>query len=213
MNANRRITFYLDFISPFAYLANAKLPEIAERCGVEIDYRAINVMHAKLAAGNFTPSTRTLVAKARYIRADRLAWAERYGLPMHDPKAFHAPRLNSGLLWAGECGCARAYTDAAFHRVWGLGGDPDDEALLADVAKDAGLQPQALFDYLQTAQAQARYHAVQQEAYQRGVFGVPMILASNQRFWGNDRLDFLEEFLAATPPGVPVSEPATHNSH
>lgn len=197
MSANRQIVFYLDFISPFAYLANAKLPDIAARHGATIEYRPIDVMHAKLAAGNFTPSTRSLPAKARFIRTDRLGWAERYGLPMHDPKGFRAPRLNSGLLWAGDHGLARAYTDAAFHRVWGMGGDPDDDALLAAVAGDTGLDAKVLFDYVQTPQAQARYRDVQQQAYRLGIFGVPMLLVGEEMFWGNDRLDFLEECLAA----------------
>lgn len=196
MSANRQIVFYLDFISPFAYLANARLPEIAARHGASIAYRPLDVMHAKLAAGNFTPSTRSLPAKARFIRRDRLGWAERYGMPMNDPKAFRAPRLNSGLLYAGDCGKARAYADAAFHRTWGLGGDPDDDTLLAAVADDIGMDAHSLFDYVQTPQAQSRYREIQQEAYRLGVFGVPMTMIGEQMFWGNDRLDFLEECLA-----------------
>jgi 2-hydroxychromene-2-carboxylate isomerase len=194
----RQIMFYLDFISPFAYLANTRLPELAARHGATIEYRPVDVMLAKLAAGNFTPSTRSLPAKARFIRRDRLGWAERYGVPMNDPKAFRAPRLNSGLLYAADQGSARAYVDAAFHRVWGLGGDPDDDALLSAVAADAGLQPQSLFDYVHSSPAQLRYQECQKNAYSAGVFGVPMMMVDDQMYWGNDRLDFLDEWLAAT---------------
>jgi 2-hydroxychromene-2-carboxylate isomerase len=202
MSAERRIVFYLDFISPFAYLANARLPAIAARHGATIDYRPMDVMHAKLAAGNFAPSTRAVAAKARFIRRDRLGWAERYGVPMTDPKAFRAPRLNSGLLLAADLGRAQAYADAAFHRVWGLGGDPDDDALLSAVAADIGIDARTLLDHVRTPEAQARYRALQQEAYARGVFGVPMMMVGDQMFWGNDRLDFLEECLSAEPAGT-----------
>ncbi|MDB5728143.1 MAG: nsaD [Noviherbaspirillum sp.] len=197
MNSERRIVFYLDFISPFAYLANAQLPEIAARHGAVIDYRPMDVMHAKLAAGNFAPSTRAVPAKARFIRRDRLGWAQRYGLPMTDPKAFRAPRLNSGLLLAADRGLAEAYANAAFHRVWGLGGDPDDDALLTAVAGDIGMDARDLFGYVATPQAQTRYREIQEEAYRLGVFGVPMMMVGDEMFWGNDRLDFLEECLTA----------------
>ena len=198
MTLKRQIMFYLDFISPFAYLANSRLPALAARHGVTIEYRPVDVMLAKLAAGNFTPSTRSLPAKARFIRRDRLGWAERYRVPMSDPKAFRAPRLNSGLLHAADQGRARAYADVAFHSVWGLGGDPDDDALLAAVAEAAGLQPQSLFVFVHSAPPQLRYQDCLQEAYSAGVFGVPMMIVDDQMYWGNDRLDFLEEWLTAT---------------
>jgi 2-hydroxychromene-2-carboxylate isomerase len=129
---------------------------------------------------------------------------------MSDPKAFRAPRLNSGQLYAADQGKARAYVDAAFHRVWGMGGDPDDDALLHAVAEDAGLQAQSLFDYVHSAPAQLRYQACQQEAYRLGIFGVPMILAGDQMYWGNDRLDFLEEWLTAGESRKDLQMDANH---
>jgi 2-hydroxychromene-2-carboxylate isomerase len=34
-------------------------------------------------------------------------------------------------------------------------------------------------------------------ALQRGVFGVPMIFVGERSFWGNDRLEFVEQALRA----------------
>jgi 2-hydroxychromene-2-carboxylate isomerase len=42
-----------------------------------------------------------------------------------------------------------------------------------------------------------------QEAQDRGVFGSPFYLFGDEIYWGQDRLQFLEEALArATSPGV-----------
>jgi len=195
------IVFYLDFISPFAYLANSQLPAIAQRHGARIDYRPADVMHAKLAAGNFAPSTRSMPAKAAFIRRDRLEWAERYGLPMKTPQAFRAPRLNAGLLQAMDLGTAEAYADAAFHQVWGLGGDPDDDALLARVCEAAGWNPQTFMAWVASDETTRRYRETQQRAWREGIFGVPMMVVDSEMFWGNDRLDFLEECLAQRAAG------------
>jgi 2-hydroxychromene-2-carboxylate isomerase len=198
MTVSRTIVFHTDFISPFAYLANSQLPAIAQRRGARIEYVPVDVMHAKLAGGNFAPSTRAMPAKAAFIRRDRLGWAARYGLPMNDPKAFRAPRLNSGLLLAGDRGVAREYADAAFHRVWGLGGDPDDSALLAQVCEVLGWDAREFIEQVESASVRERYAQVQQKAWREGVFGVPMMVVGAEMFWGNDRLDFLEECLAAS---------------
>ena len=39
-------------------------------------------------------------------------------------------------------------------------------------------------------------------AHQRGVFGVPTMMIGDEMWWGNDRLDFLEEFLRAAAPAA-----------
>ena len=157
MAGARTIVFYIDFISPFAYLANSRLPELARRHGARLEYRPLDVQHAKLATGNFAPSTRSMPDKARFIRRDRLEWAARLGLPMKDPKAFRAPRLNSGLLYAADRGRAQEYADAGYARVWGEGGDPDDEGLLRDVCAALGWDAEAYLQYVHAAAAQERY--------------------------------------------------------
>lgn len=193
---NRTIRFYFDFVSPFAYLANVRLPELARKYGAQIVYHPIDVMHAKLAAGNYGPSTRSIPAKARYIRRDRLRWAARYGVPMNDPKQFRAPRLNSGVFHAVRAGMAEAYVSAAFHQVWGLGGDPDDDALLSVVARELGWDAATFLAYVNSSDARREYRESQRQAHERGVFGAPMMAVGDEMFWGNDRFDFLEEHLA-----------------
>ena len=51
---------------------------------------------------------------------------------------------------------------------------------------------------MQSEAARQRYQEVQRQAWRDGIFGVPMMRVGNQLFWGNDRLDFLEECLAAS---------------
>jgi 2-hydroxychromene-2-carboxylate isomerase len=194
---SRHIDFYFDFISPFGYLANVKLPALAEKWGCRIEYKPVDIMAAKLAAGNYGPSTRAIPAKARYIRQDRLRWAKRYGVPMNDPKAFSAPRLNSGVFYAARKGQAQAYMDASYHQVWGVGVDPDDDAVLGSVAQGLGWNADDFFAYVNSDAARQEYADSKSEAKLRGVFGVPMMVLGEQMFWGNDRLDFLEECLAS----------------
>ncbi|MBC7285733.1 MAG: DsbA family protein, partial [Hoeflea sp.] len=62
----RTIDFYFDFISPFSYLAQVKLPEIARRTDCTIEYWPIDIPEAKMAAGNYGPVT-AMVARDNMV--------------------------------------------------------------------------------------------------------------------------------------------------
>jgi len=74
-----KIDFYFDFVSPYAYLANLRLPKLAREHGCEIAYHAIDLAAAKAAAGNTAPPTAAMPAKLKYAIADFARWGERYG--------------------------------------------------------------------------------------------------------------------------------------
>lgn len=193
----KRIDFYFDFISPFAYLAHVKLPALARRYGASLHYHPVDVLFAKLAAGNYGPSTRQIPTKARYIREDRLRWAALYEVPMVSTlNATRAPRLNSGVFFANREGRAEDYVNAAFHQVWGVGADPEDDKVLQTVAQALAFDPKKFLAYVNSAPAQQAYAESRQAAHGRGVFGVPTMILDEQMFWGNDRLEFLEKYLA-----------------
>ena len=193
------IDFYFDFTSPYAYLAHQKLPELAERYGYAVRYRPIDLQEAKLAAGNTGPSNRDIPVKLKHLRIDMQRWAARYGVPIAPPRAHGSARLNCGTFFAIDRGEARRYVGTAWHRVWGLGGAMNDDALLRDVAARMGWDGDAFLARTIAADAQARYRDATNEARERGVFGVPMMIVGEEMWWGNDRLQFLEEYLQAHP--------------
>jgi 2-hydroxychromene-2-carboxylate isomerase len=193
----KRIDFYFDFISPFAYLANVKLPGLAKKYGAVIHYHPIDVMLAKLAAGNYGPSNREIPGKAKYIRADRLRWASLYGVPMVPVlNSARALRMNAGTYYAVQQGRAEEYLKAGYHQVWGLGMNAEDDATLAALARELGWEPATFLAYVNSPKAQQQYADGQRDAQKRAVFGSPIMIVDDQMYWGNDRLDFLESYLA-----------------
>lgn len=202
------IDFYYDFISPFSYLANSRLPEIARRHGRTLRYRPFDIPQAKIAAGNYGPSNREVPAKIAVLTADLKRWAARYGLPLVFPAGFDCTRWNVAGLRAEQLGGAEAFVREAYHRIWGRGIDPGDEAEFRAAAEAAGLDAQALLDYADSSLGRTEFRKACVEAHRRGVFGAPLMFVDDQIFWGNDRLDFLDEYLAAAAAGS--SAPAAH---
>jgi 2-hydroxychromene-2-carboxylate isomerase len=192
------IDFYLDFISPFGYLARHRLSQIVTDHACVIRYHPIDLTKIKLAAGNNGPSNRNIPPKIRYLTTDLQRWARRYEIPMVETLAGPATeKMNKGLLWAIDLRVADEYVRQAWDCVWRHGRDPGDIRTLENLATSMGWRADDFIAFVDSEPAAQRYEAENQQAIGIGVFGVPTFLIDGEMFWGNDRLDFLEEYLAA----------------
>lgn len=196
----RSIDYYFDFISPFSYLAQLRLPNLARKYGYGLNYYPIDIPTAKLAAGNYGPSNSKVPAKIKVLMQDIRRWAEHYGVPFNFPGGMNGKRMNIGTLYANKKGQAEAYVAAGNYQLWNLGGvDPDDDQVLRGLAAKLGWVEQEFLDYVNSPQGQQEFTACCVAAHGRGVFGAPIIMLDEQVWWGNDRLMFVENYLQAHP--------------
>ena len=194
------IDFYFDFLSPYSYLANFRLPTLAVEYGYGITYKPIDLKAAKLAAGNTAPPTAAMPVKLRYAIADLTRWANRYGAPLAWAQAPPvSERVNKGTFFAIAKGQSQEYLDTVWSATFGSGGEFNSDEVLTAVARNMGWSPEEFLAYVVSDEAAALYEEGNQAAQARGVFGVPTMMVGDEMWWGNDRLDFLAEFLAAHP--------------
>jgi 2-hydroxychromene-2-carboxylate isomerase len=193
---DKAIEFYFDFMSPFAYLAHRQVCALADRFERQIIYKPIDLPAAKIAAGNTGPSNREVPVKLRYLLEDINRWAARYKLPVNFPASLDSARMNAGTFIAIERNQARQYVDAGFTLGWGEGADIGSDTTLGALAERMDWPVSDFLKALSAPEQNERFLASNNEAHERGIFGVPTMLIGEQMWWGNDRLDFLEEFLA-----------------
>ena len=193
----RSLDFYFDFMSPFTYLALQRLPALAARSGYDVDYKVVDLGEIKRLAGNSGPSTRAIPIKLRYAKIDQQRFAKRYGVPIATPAHYDGSYLNRGSFFARARGQMHDYLMLAFHRVWGEGASMIDRAMLGEISTKLGWDADEFLQFTQSDGADAQYKASTLAAHQCGVFGVPTIVIDGEMWWGNDRLDFVEEFMAA----------------
>ena len=193
----KTVDFYFDFMSPFAYLAQHRLPKLANRYEGKAKFvcHPIDLIAARFKAGNTGPFNRDQPAKMKALMMDLKRWAKRYDIPMGFPKSLDTARLNRGYFHAVDQGKGAPYLQGAFRAVWGESGDPADENLIRQVASNAGLVPEKLLAATESAEAARAYQKENDDAQARGVFGVPIFMVDDQIFWGNDRIEFLQEYL------------------
>ncbi len=195
-----QIGFYFDMVSPFSYLAHLKLPALAARYGYALAYHPMEIAAAKTAAGNYGPPNREVPAKMKVLVQDLGRWAARYQAPLVLPKNFDCGRWNIAALFAcSQEDKVASFVSEAWARIYGRGIDPTDNTELRAAATASGLDADAMTAYADSARGRADFSAACNAAHGRGVFGAPVMIIGDQLWWGNDRLDFLEEYLAAHP--------------
>lgn len=196
----KTLDLYFDFISPFSYFLHLKLPDMARAHGYRVAYHPIDIPTAKLAAGNYGPSNQKVPAKIRALMQDLHRWADHYGVPFNFPSGMVGRRINTGTFFAIAADKAEAYVDAGYRRLWGEGGvDAADEDFLRDLVSGIGLDADAYMEYVDSPEGARAFEKSRNEAHSRGVFGSPIVMVDEQIWWGNDRLMFIEEYLAAHP--------------
>ncbi|WP_395699120.1 2-hydroxychromene-2-carboxylate isomerase [Aquabacterium sp.] len=195
----RAVECFFDVGSPASYLAWTQLPAICESAGAQLLWRPMLLGGVFQATGNASPAA--VPAKGRYMNQDLARFARRYGVPFaHNP---HFP-INTLQLMRGLIGTQlreparfQPLLAAVFKAMWVDGCNLNDLAVLGRVLAEAGFDPAAMMALVADAEVKAALKASTDEAVRRGVFGAPTMFVGGEMFFGQDRLDFVREALAA----------------
>jgi 2-hydroxychromene-2-carboxylate isomerase len=187
----KHITFHLDFISPYAYLAFEKLPEALKGLSYEVDYRPVLFAAMLKHHGQLGPAE--IGPKREWTYRQVLWQAHANGIAMQMPAAhpFNPLALLRLALACGEGGAINRYVaETVFRHVWR--GGADATALDRLHALQQVLQPR---HDPQGAEVKAELKANTEQAIAAGVFGVPAMLVDDKLFWGFDALPMLRAYL------------------
>ncbi len=187
----KQITFYLDFISPYAHLAFERLPEALQGLSYSVTYRPVLLgallRHHKLLGPAEVPAKRDWTYR-------HVTWlGQQHGIPLQMP-AVHPfnplPLLRLAIACAQAGDPNRYVCETLLRHVWHGGQDANAPQRL-----------QALRETLAPALApddesvKARLRANTDEAVAAGVFGVPSLVIDGRMFWGLDSLPMLRRYL------------------
>lgn len=199
----RKIDYYFSLQSPWAYIGHAPFMEIAERHGVEINYKPVFLGRVFAETGGL-PLAQRHPARQRYRMVELQRWRERRGLsfnlqPKHWPfDVTLADRCIIAMAVAGSD--PDAFLRLAYSAIWEQERDLGDIAVLHELAKKAGLDAASVLQIAQGSTAEAFYAINLENAVAADVFGSPAYVLDNEVFWGQDRLDLLDHALRTGRP-------------
>ncbi len=192
------IDFYFEFASPYGYLASTRIEDLGARHGRDIVWRPI-MLGAAFKETGARPLMQTPL-KGPYLRHDVPRFARLLGVPFKEPPVMPANSLaaSRAFVWleAGDPALAKRLAKAVFHAHWGEGRDISAAEQVAEIAAPHGIKRSALLEAVAHPAIKERLKQATAAAIERGVFGSPFIFADGEPFWGADRLDQIEIWLA-----------------
>ena len=191
----KRIVFWFDPVSPYAYLAFERLPEALAGCSYEVEYRPV-LFGAMLQRWGTVGPAEVEVKRAWTFR--HVHWlAAQAGLAMQTPAVhpFNPIALSRLALAAAgpEDGALpnRRTVERVLRHVWqGGGADATDPARLAALAAELAPARDPAGDSVK-----AQLRELTEDALERGVFGVPSYGIDGRVLWGLDALPMLRAEL------------------
>ena len=195
----KTVDFYFDVGSPTAYLAFTQLPAICAKTGATLNWCPMLLGGVFQATGNHSPAT--IAAKAKYMFDDLNRFAARYGVPFaHNPyfpvNTLMLMRAITGLKMRDDPRLL-AFVEAIFTAMWVDQKNMNDLAVVGQVLHNAGFDGAAMMALVSQLEVKDRLKTLTERAVQRGIFGAPTMFVGEQMFWGQDRLDFVQQALAA----------------
>lgn len=187
----KHITFYLDFISPYAYLAFETLPQTLLGHSYSVRYKPVLFAGLLKHHGQLGPAEMPTKRAWTYRQVLWLARQNGVDLQLPAQHPFNPLGLLRLALACGEAGLANRFVcENVFRHVWQGGADVADTTRLQALREQ--LQPRQ-DPHSEVVKAQLKVNT--DEAIATGVFGVPTFEVDGELFWGFDALPMLKAYL------------------
>lgn len=193
------IDYYATALSPWAYLGHAAFLEVAAKHEATVTLKPISLQRVFPETGG-VPIGQRHPARLAMRMVELQRWRDRRGVPLNlEPKHFptNPARADRMAIAASEDdqNTALHLMHAFLAAVWAHDQDLTDDAVLLACAAQCGLDGAALLARAEIPDIEARYEANCRDAVSAGVVGSPAYVLNGEAFWGQDRIDLLEDTL------------------
>ena len=203
----RTVTAYIDYKSPYAYLAKDPTYDLERDFRVHIDWLPYVLDIPSFLGSARVDDTGNVIEeqrsahqwrRVRYSYMDCRRQARKRGLVIRGPqKIWDSTLAASGMLYAKRQGdtVLRRYHDLTFERFWKRELDIEDPAVVSGVLAEAGADAAGFSAYL-TEDGRVEVERICRAAEAIGIFGVPTFVLDGELFWGREHLPDIRAMLA-----------------
>jgi 2-hydroxychromene-2-carboxylate isomerase len=197
---SRTIDYYFTIASPWTYLGHNLFHHIAAKHGATIRYKPMPILEVFEATGSL-PLPKRPPVRQRYRWLEMQRWRDKRGLPLtlkpaHFP--LDATLINSVIIAIANNGLDPAeLTGRALAGVWAGEANLNDEAVIAALITDVGLSARDILGQARSEPVAAILAQNGRDAVTADVFGAPGYVLDGEVFWGQDRLELLDDALTS----------------
>ena len=201
------LTVYIDYKSPYAYIAKGLVYSLEREVPVRVDWLPYDLDLGSFMGtarldeqGRVVEEERTphQWRRVRYSYMDCRRQARKQGIVIRGTQKIWNSRIAlCGLLFAKRHGDAvlRRYHDLVFERFWKRELDFENPDVVAAVLAEAGADASGFVGWLAEEGAAALAETCR-DAEEKGVFGVPFFILDGEQFWGSEHLPDIRKRLA-----------------
>jgi 2-hydroxychromene-2-carboxylate isomerase len=227
LTSSASLIVYIDYKSPYAYLAVDPTIAMADELGIEVDWRPFT-----LDIPSYLGSAK-LNKEGKVVEQNRSAgqWTavkhayhdvRRYGslrgaIVRGTVKIWDSSLAGIGMLWAKAQGKAilLSYIHRVYEPFWKRELDIEDVAVIERILGEAGAQTRGFREYA-SGEGRALHDMIQTRAFDAGIFGVPTYLVDGERFFGREHLPRIRWILTgrkgAPPPDTAYEAPTVERA-
>ena len=203
----RTVTAYIDYKSPYTYLAKDLAHELERDFGVHLDWLPYVLdIPSFLGSARLDDSGSVIEEqrnphqwrRVRYSYMDCRRQARKRGLVIRGPQKIWDSTLAAiGMLYAKRQGSEvlRRYHDITFERFWKRELDIEDPGVIRAVLEEAGADTAGFAAYV-AGEGREELEQICRAAEANGVFGVPSFVVDGELFWGREHLPDIRAILA-----------------
>jgi 2-hydroxychromene-2-carboxylate isomerase len=196
----RSVDYYFSLASPWAYIGHRPFMDIARRHGLTVAYKPVPLGRLFPQTGGL-PLAQRHPARQRYRMLELQRWREKRGLKFNLKPKFWPFDVALADRFVIAVAAAREDPDAflrrAFAGIWEEERNLADPLVVAELAEAVGLDSSSLIEEAGLMRTGERYDRNLEDAVAHDVFGSPTYVLDGETFWGQDRLELLDDALAS----------------
>src|SRR5476651_2119210 len=196
----KHVDYYVSLNSPWAFLGSKRFEVIAKKYNADVTIWPVDFGSVFAVSGGL-PLPKRAPQRQAYRMMELKRWRDHLGVKTTlEPKFFPhdevpAAKCVIALREQGRMADAIKLAHAVLAAVWVEERNPADPATLKAILGECGLDADAV---LKASEGMAaKREAYTKHAIDQSVFGAPFFVIDGERFWGQDRIDFVERKLAS----------------
>ena len=199
-NIKRKLEFFFDCSSPWTYLAFKEIEKLCSRLNLELVWKPILVggIFNTINPSVYESRSNPVKPKASYSRKDLNDWSLIRGITVNWPDVFpvNSVKAMRGVLFALERNKVSEYVELVFCSYWTNNLDISLDEVLIKIVEELGWSSDEFISFINLESTKEALKLNTEELTQRGGFGSPTMFVDNENmFFGNDRLNLIEELL------------------
>ncbi len=196
---SRTIDYFFSLASPWSFLGHAPFMEVARRHGATVRPVPVELGPVFAETGGL-PLAKRAPARQRHRALELQRWRVKRGVDFHlAPRfwPFDAAFADRTVIAAMALGPVDDLLSRLYSAVWQRQENLADAAVLAGIYDEMGFAGSNIIAQADSPEIHAAYERNRAAALAADVFGAPSYVLDGEVFWGQDRIELLDDALAS----------------